>query len=86
MPKQKKNQKKSEEKPCEIKSHFTCDGYGQVCDRCGESEGSCSCDGELVTCDGCDGTGRICVEHDSPCGDLTTPPRCDASKKAHEKS
>ena len=67
---------------CEIKRHFDCDGTGQMCNICGESEAACSCDGEEDTCDctDCDGTGRFCVTHDSPCGDLSVNPVCDAVK------
>lgn len=68
--------------PCEVKPHFDCDGTGQKCNDCGESEAACRCDeSNLSRCDtGCDGTGRLCVEHDSPCGDLSMPARCDAVK------
>ena len=69
-------------KPCVIKSHFTCDGTGKMCNICGESEVCCGCDDEdLGDCTDCDGTGKFCVEHDSPCGDMRSPPQCDAVKK-----
>jgi len=66
---------------CEIKPHFTCDGSGRQCNACGESESACSCGEEqdLGDCEECEGTGKICVEHESPCGDGVT---CDAAKKA----
>lgn len=70
---------------CKIKRHYDCDGTGKVCDNCGESEESCGCDDDdqdPVNCEGCDGTGRLCVEHESPCGDLGDPPQCDKAKKA----
>lgn len=31
-------------KPCIVKQHFDCDGSGQKCDTCGESEAACPCD------------------------------------------
>jgi hypothetical protein len=70
---------------CVIKPHFTCDGTGQMCDRCGESPETCGCedDGEepdFVKCEECDGAGRFCVTHESPCGDLSNPPRCDKAQ------
>jgi len=71
-------------KQCNVKQHFSCDGSGKSCDECGESADTCGCDEdeqELVDCKECDGTGRLCVEHDSPCGDLKKPPQCDAAKK-----
>jgi hypothetical protein len=71
--------------PCVIKPHFTCDGTGQMCNACGESSSACQCDEdeqEIVDCEECDGAARICVEHDSPCGDMNKPPQCDAAKKA----
>lgn len=72
--------------PCNVKSHFDCDGTGQKCDVCGESEAACSCDEpSLSKCEGCDGTGNLCVEHDSPCGSLSTPPLCDKAKKAAKR-
>jgi len=42
---------------------FRCDGTGNLCNICGESERACSCedDGEEPTyfeCTDCDGTGR----------------------------
>lgn len=62
---------KTAPKPCSVKQHFECDGTGQKCNRCGESEAACRCeDSELVKCEDCDGTGRFCVEHESPVGDL----------------
>lgn len=73
-------------KPCVVKEHFECDGTGHMCVVCGESESACGCeDPEIETCKGCEGGGRICVEHDAPCGDMTYPPRCDAAKKASAK-
>jgi hypothetical protein len=43
---------------------FTCDGTGQICGRCGEAEGVCSCDDDedsngsaLSDCEKCKGTG-----------------------------
>lgn len=70
---------------CTVRSHFTCDGTGQMCDRCGESPESCGCedDGEepdFVKCEECDGAGRFCVTHESPCGDLSSPPQCDKAQ------
>lgn len=70
-------------KPCIIKNHFTCDGTGKECINCGESEDVCRCEEEeqdLIDCKVCDGTGRFCVEHESPCGDLKKPPQCDKAK------
>jgi hypothetical protein len=42
---------------------FRCDGTGQICDICGESEAACRCleDGEEPTfspCEDCHGTGE----------------------------
>ncbi len=72
--------------PCVVKSHFDCDGTGQMCGTCGESESACMCDeSDLENCEGCEGATRICVEHDSPCGDLSKNPKCDAVKKAKKK-
>jgi hypothetical protein len=72
---------KKKPKPCIVKIHFTCDGTGQMCAICNESETSCQCEeSELEKCEGCDGATRFCVEHQSPCGDLNNPPRCDAVK------
>lgn len=31
-------------KPCNIKQHFECNGTGQMCNVCGESESSCQCE------------------------------------------
>jgi hypothetical protein len=69
-------------KPCEVKTHFDCNGTGQVCEACLGDPDTCSCDDDLgtVACEDCDGAGRICVEHDSPCGDTSKPPLCDAAK------
>lgn len=77
----------AETKPCDVKTHFTCDGTGEMCDRCGESPEACGCadDGEepdFVKCVECGGAGRICVVHEAPCGDMTTPPKCDKAKTA----
>lgn len=71
--------------PCDVKRHFTCDGTGKLCDRCGESQDTCECedtwgDLDFVNCVECDGTGYFCVAHESPCGDLNSPPRCDRAK------
>lgn len=62
---------------CDIKTHFDCDGTGQMCNNCGESEAACSC-GEpaLTKCEGCEGATRICVAHESPAGNPTV---CDAA-------
>lgn len=67
-------------KPCVVKEHFDCDGTGQMCGACGESEAVCDCPTEedMEKCKDCNGTGRFCVEHDSGCGDLSKKPRCDA--------
>lgn len=73
-------------KPCVIKSHFTCDGTGQMCGKCGESESACGCDEQdLENCEECEGAGKLCVEHDSPCGDLSKNPKCDVAKKASKR-
>ena len=51
---------------CRVKQHFTCDGTGEMCDVCGESERACSCElheRDLVPCGGCDGLGFFCVTH-----------------------
>ena len=71
-------------KLCDVKQHFNCDGTGQMCNICGESEAACQCDSPaFADCKDCDGAGRFCVEHESPCGDLGSPPRCDrATAKA----
>lgn len=70
---------------CVVKPHYTCDGTGQMCDRCGESEEACGCEDDdeepdFVKCEECDGAGRICVTHESPCGDLKSPPQCDKAQ------
>lgn len=86
-----------ENRPCVVKSHFECDGTGQMCNRCGESESACACEDEtgddpdfddpdFEKCEGCDGTCQICVTHDSPCGTITPPHRCDAVKRALQAS
>jgi hypothetical protein len=72
---------------CEVKPHFTCDGAGRLCDNCGESEEACGCEDngeepDFVKCTECDGAGRFCVTHESPCGDMRTPPQCDEAKAA----
>lgn len=46
----------------EMRKCFVCDGTGQMCGRCGESEGACSCEEEdeepmLEPCKDCKGTG-----------------------------
>lgn len=53
---------------CVIRTHFTCDGTGLMCGRCGESEYSCCCDDGPFSedCEECGGTGRICVAHERP--------------------
>ena len=67
---------------CVVKPHFTCDGTGQICNTCGESEEACGCEEpDLGKCDECDGAGRFCVTHEAPCGDPSTSPRCDKAKK-----
>ena len=53
--------------PCKVKSHFDCSGTGVD-----EIDG--------LKCADCDGTGRFCVEHDSACGDMSSPPQCDVAK------
>ena len=69
-------------KKCKVKPHFDCDGTGQMCGVCGESENACSCDdGDLENCKDCNGTGRFCVEHDSGCDDLSKNPKCDGLKE-----
>lgn len=71
----------SKTNPCEIKIHFTCDGTGQMCEVCFESEAACLCEESvLMKCEGCDGAGRFCVKHQSPCGDLSKNPKCDKIK------
>lgn len=67
---------------CVVMSHFECDGTGHMCACCGESEAACGCDDpEPETCEDCDGAGRICVTHESPVGDVKSPPQCDKAKE-----
>lgn len=75
------------DKPYTIRQHFTCDGTGVLCATCSESAAACGCEvgTDGAPCTDCDGAGRICVEHESPCGDLTDPPRCDAAKRAQPR-
>lgn len=71
----------SKDEACVVKPHFSCDGTGQMCDACYESEAACQCDEDaLMKCKECDGTGQFCVTHQSPCGDLSTIRRCDKAK------
>lgn len=39
---------------------FRCDGTGQICDECGESEAACQCEGDhdFSDCEDCGGTGK----------------------------
>lgn len=60
---------KQPKKSCEVKSHFTCDGTGEMCETCGESSAACSCnENNLVVCEECDGAGQFCVTHEAPLG------------------
>lgn len=65
-------------KPCEVKTHFDCGGLGTTCDLCGE--GVCDCNYSKSKCKDCDGTGRLCVEHESPCG--AHDGVCDAARRS----
>lgn len=39
---------------------FTCDGSGEMCDVCGESETACRCDEPTFSpCEHCDGDGTV---------------------------
>jgi hypothetical protein len=72
-------------KPCNVKRHFSCDGTGQMCHVCGESEAACRCDEpRFHKCADCGGTGRFCVEHDSPCSTPWPPHKCYAALAASE--
>ncbi len=76
-----KTKKPTKVAACNVRPHFTCDGTGQMCAACGESQDVCGCDeGEFENCKGCDGAAFFCTTHDSPCGDLRTPPRCDVAQ------
>lgn len=73
--------KKDNVAPCNIKAHFDCDGTGQMCNTCGESETACACrddSADLVSCKDCAGLGQICVEHESPAGSSKI---CDEMRK-----
>lgn len=74
-------------KSCVVMSHFDCNGTGQMCGNCGEAENVCQCDDEsnLEKCVDCDGTGRFCTEHESPCGDLSGSSKCDKIKQEDSK-
>lgn len=72
------------ETTCEVKTHFDCDGCGMICTVCGESGEVCNCDDgqeHWKKCVDCDGTGRLCMTHESPVGDTRRPLQCDVVKK-----
>lgn len=88
MAKKKKNKNKSPKQSnvidmCIVKMHFDCNGCGTMCYNCCEAEDACRCENGcpgVDKCEDCDGTGQFCVTHESPCGDLGSPPKCDKAK------
>lgn len=62
-----------------------------MCSLCGESAEVCDCSEDDETdkfkkCGDCDGTGKICVVHESPYGSTRKDGLCDAAKKIKEST
>jgi len=48
------------ERKLKITNCFTCDGTGQMCNICGESEAACQCpENDRSTCEDCDGRCQV---------------------------
>lgn len=51
--------------PPEKRACFQCDGTGQMCNICGESESACECDEEdFFTCPNCKGSGVAVLDQE----------------------